>query len=46
MSLHDAVLEEVRNYGFKPEHDVDQIDYLHDVRHRVKKGVLALPKIA
>lgn len=43
--LEDAIDEEVRHFGFKPEHDVAQIAYLHDVRHRMKSGELILPAI-
>lgn len=41
--LEDAIEEQRANYGFKPEHDVRQIAFLEDVKHRVKSGDLVLP---
>jgi protein tyrosine/serine phosphatase len=43
--LEDAIDEEVKHFGLRPEHDVAQIAYLHDVRHRMKSGELILPAI-
>jgi protein tyrosine/serine phosphatase len=43
--LEDAIDEQAKRYGFKPEHDVAQTAYLHDVRRRMKAGELVLPDI-
>jgi protein tyrosine/serine phosphatase len=43
-NLEDAIVEQIR-FGFKPEHEVAQIAYLHDVHHRLKRRELTLPAI-
>jgi|SRR5665213_615138 len=43
--LEEAIDEEVKHFGFKPEHDVAQVAYLHDVRRRMKSGEMTLPAI-